>query len=517
MTGDKVNFSCIFIESVELCAKSYFTPMSEQIDNRQVFSLYEVTRSIQKTLSERYSRAYWIKAELNKLNYYQHSGHCYPELVEKRHGKVVTQLRSVLWKDDYRRINAEFQALLNEPLKDGIKILFSAKIDYHPHYGLSLHIQDIDPSFTLGDLEKEKQEAIKRLKAEGVYQQNKRLKMPLLPKRIAVISVETSKGYADFLNVLGEAHQSYGYAFFQMLFPSLLQGDNAVKSMLQQLRRIRRVAHHFDVVIIVRGGGGDIGLSCYNNYALAREVATFPIPVLTGIGHSTNETVTEMVAHQNTITPTKLAEIFVQKCHEFAGPLLKAEERIIDIAQRQITQENQHLRQLWRLFRYGIQQQLLQHRTYLNAAGQHLNQQSQFALQAQAHQLHQSVDKLEYDTLRFSQQQERDLNYASNRIEGEAEQQLQQAEFLLAHQTKWLLQHAVVPVKQGEINVKNLAHYVAIMDPKNVLKRGYSITLHNGKAVTTAADLTPGDSIVTRLYDGSVESVVETTNKSEEL
>ncbi len=490
--------------------------MSEQIDNRQVFSLYEVTRSIQKTLAKRYHQSYWIKAELNKLNYYEHSGHCYPELVEKRNGKVVTQLRAVLWRDDYQRINTSFKALLNEPLKDGIKILFAAKIDYHPHYGLSLHIQEIDPSFTLGDLEKEKQDALKRLRTEGIFNQNKTLKMPLLPKRIAVVSVETSKGYADFLNVLDEAHGTYGYAFFQMLFPSLLQGDNAVKSMTQQLRRIRQVAHHFDVVVIVRGGGGDIGLSCYNHYVLAREVATFPIPVLTGIGHSTNETVTEMVAYKNTITPTKLAEIFVQRCHEFAGPLVKAEERIVETAKRQLLQEQQNLKQLWRLFRYGTQQHILKHRTYLDSVGQHINQQSNYALQYQTDRLSQLQVNLHRQTKNLCQAHNRQLDYKAQQIKSSTEQHLQQARFLLDFESDQLNRLAQQPIEKANFKLENIEHFIKIMDPKNVLKRGYSITLHKGKALTEIDVVKAGDEVETVLYDGQINSVVKQTIKSQD-
>src|SRR5690625_4414591 len=143
--------------------------MAEETEERKIYSLSFVAKSIQKTLAKRYTQAYWIKAEINKLNYYQHSGHCYPELVEKKQGRIRTQLRSTLWKNDFQRINKSFLKLLREPLKDGIKVLIYATIEFHPEYGLSLHILDIDPAFTLGDLEKEKQESIKKLKQKGVF------------------------------------------------------------------------------------------------------------------------------------------------------------------------------------------------------------------------------------------------------------------------------------------------------------------------------------------------------------
>ena len=230
-----------------------------------------------------------------------------------------------------------FLKVLHEPLKNGIYILFSAKISFHALHGLSLRILDIDPSFSLGELEKEKQETIEKIRKEGIFNSNKSLKLALLPKRIAIISAQTSKGYSDFLNVIDG--NTWGYQFFQILFPAHLQGENAVESIMNQLIRIKKVKHHFDAVAIIRGGGGDIGLTCYNNYELSKAIALFPIPVLTGIGHSTNETVAEMVAFKNAITPTELADFLIQKFHNFAVPVQKAQDSIIDKCSQLIRDE----------------------------------------------------------------------------------------------------------------------------------------------------------------------------------
>jgi exodeoxyribonuclease VII large subunit len=148
--------------------------MPQQLENRKIFSLLEVTQSIQKTLTERYTSSFWVKAEMNKLNYYPHSGHCYPDLVEKQDGRVIAQLRSTLWKDDYVRIDQNFLQVLKTPLKDGIKMLFCARITFDPAHGLALRIIDIDPVFSLGELEREKQESIDRLKQEGIFDSNGR-------------------------------------------------------------------------------------------------------------------------------------------------------------------------------------------------------------------------------------------------------------------------------------------------------------------------------------------------------
>src|SRR5690606_11774441 len=217
----------------------------------------------------------------NKLNHYSHSGHCYPELVEKRDGQVVAEMRSVIWRDDYRRINRQFIEMTKEPLKNGITILFQAVISYDPLYGLTLRILDIDPVHALGELQREKLASIDRLKKEGIFAANKALAFPIVPKRLAIISVETSKGYADFLKIL--QHNPWRYHFEQTLFPALLQGDKSVQAIVGQLEQIAKRRNEYDVVAIIRGGGGDVGLSSYNHYLLAAAIARFPIPVLTGI------------------------------------------------------------------------------------------------------------------------------------------------------------------------------------------------------------------------------------------
>ena len=176
--------------------------MSEIINNQKVFSLLEVLSSIQRALTSHYKGSYWIKAEMIKVNRYKYSGHAYPELVEKKDGKVVAQVKGTLWSSRYEEINSRFIHVTKEPLKDGVNIMLRAQVNFDPVHGLSLNILEIDPSFTLGDLEREKQETIKKLRQEDAYDRNKKLSLPLLPQRIAIISVETSKGYADFVNVI---------------------------------------------------------------------------------------------------------------------------------------------------------------------------------------------------------------------------------------------------------------------------------------------------------------------------
>jgi len=442
--------------------------MSELINNKNVFSLYEVTRSIQKTLADRYQTAFWVKAEMNKLNLYQHSGHCYPELVEKKDGKVIAQIKSILWKNEFQNINTAFLQILKEPLKDGIKILFLAKIIFEPTHGLSIHILDIDPSYTLGDLEQEKKETIHKLQAEGIFDKNKTLQLPLLPQRIAIISAESSKGYADFDSVI--KGNPWNYKFFTLLFPSLLQGEKAVTGIIGQLRQIKKVQAHFDMVAIIRGGGGDIGLSCYNHYLLAKEIAMFPLPVLTGIGHSTNETVAEMISYTNAITPTKLAEFLIQKFHNFSVPVQNAESKITDKARRLLMDENRKLQSSIKLFSSATKSILLEGKNDINSLSKSIKLQTKLLF--------------------------------TNKSEG-----IKNLGVKISERSSILIHNSWRDLSHIEKNVNN-------MSPINVMKRGYSITQVNAKSLTNIESIKEGDILKTFLFEGNIESVVKTTNST---
>ena len=463
--------------------------MAEIVNDKKIFSLLEVASSIQNTLASRYKSSFWVKAEMNKLNHYPHSGHCYPELVEKIEGKVIALVKSTLWRDDYLRINQNFVNVVKTPLKDGIKMLFCAKITFDPVHGLALRIIDIDPVFSLGELEREKQQSISMLKTEGIFNQNKTLAFPLLPKRLAIISVQTSKGYADFLKIIGG--NPWGYKFFQVLFPSLLQGDKAVESILYQLGRIKKAADCFDVVAIIRGGGGDVGLSCFNDYKLSREIALFPIPVITGIGHATNETVVEMVSYRNAITPTELADYLLQHFHNFSVPIQRAEEILVNKASRILSDERQRLQHAVRYFRSVTDNVLNSSRHDVRQYVRDLFKQSNATLLQRKQEQISAVYKLRSLT-----------ESLCNRRKQELEQHL----FMLRKDLMAFIRHE-------NTRLANIVKTVAIMHPENVLKRGYTISRVNGKAITSIEQVNTSDTIETIAVDGILESQVITIKK----
>ena len=461
----------------------------------QTFSLYQVCQDIQLTIDKRYKYGYWIKAEINKLNHYTRSGHCYPELVEKRSSKIVAQIRSVIWKTDFERIDQKFRQIAGEPLKDDIKILFFAYVDYHPQYGLSLKIRDIDPNYTMGDLMQAKQETLAKLKKANLINRQKQLQLPVLPKRIAIISVETSKGYADLINILDQAKDDHNLGFFRHLFPAILQGDRAVKTITQQLDNIQKVKHHFDLVAIIRGGGGEVGLSCFNDYQLSKKIAEFPLPVFTGIGHSTNQTVAEMVSHYYAITPTKIAEYLI-------SILLDQKRSVIELA----AQLHRNTTNFINFYTSKLSES--------KSKTHHL---AKYQLRNQIHyQQKLQKDIHIYSTFRLKSEKQR-LTDIPEKIKSSKHQMIVDQKLLIDNNIKMLTRFSKKLIHQQQREMQIVKKNVHHLKPEQVLKRGYSITRFKGKAVTQTKALKKGDSLETQLYDGQVSTTINDikTNENE--
>jgi len=480
----------------------------------EIFTLQQVARSIQKTIEERYNRVYWVKAEMHKLNY-THKGHCYPELVQKENGKLVAEMKGQIWKSNYDRIADNFAKVVKEPLKDGMTLLFSVKINYHPLYGMSLEIVDIDPTFALGELHKEREETIQRLSKEGVLNANQQLAFPLLPKRIAIISVESSKGLSDFYSVINS--NPWGYSYFFMLFQAQLNGDAAIEAIIRQLKRIQKVQHHFDAVAIIRGGGGEIGLSCYNNYNLAKEIATFPLPVLTGIGHSTNITVSEMVAHRNAITPTELADFLIQAFHNFSIPVKEAIASIQHEVTKIFQHENQTLVHELRIFKNETSSAFSSHRNVLRVFQNNvLTSSKQFVL-LERNQLDRRVDRIVSVTKnqqsKYAQKMENEIVNLKREVANKiisSQGWIEDVSVYFRNTSTKRLENELVLLLQMDKNIQ-------LVDPINVLKRGYAIALHNGKSINAKQSLVPGDSVEIITFDQQIQTeIISINNKTHE-
>lgn len=325
--------------------------------NEKVFSLKEVASSVKRTLNARYGSSFWVKAEMIKLNHYPYSGHAFPDLIEKQDDVIVAQMRAVIWSADFKRIKDKFRSCGLSDLTDGITILFRASILFDEFYGLSLRIIDIDTSFTLGEMEKQRMLSIERLKAEGIYSLNSSLSLPAVPKRFAIVSVGSSKGYNDFMQIVRK--HSSRFAIFTHLFPSLLQGDGAINSISEALDRINDVADCFDAVLIIRGGGGDVGLNCYNHYNLCRAVALCKLPVLTGIGHASNQTVAEQIAWRNFITPTDLADFLFSGFNNAYLEVLNLSKQLKSNADSILNTNNERVKLLSESLKHKIENRIL--------------------------------------------------------------------------------------------------------------------------------------------------------------
>ena len=279
-------------------------------------TLSQLQRLVKETLHERFALPVWVSAEISeiKVNY---SGHCYLELVEKGgdNGVPLSQARAVIWRTAYARIAGYFEAETGQRLAAGIRILARVMISYHELYGFSLNILDIDPTFTLGDMERQRQITIERLQREGVWDINRENPLPQVVQRIAIVSSRQAAGYQDFCKELGKSP----YAFSLTLFDAFMQGAGAEDSIVAALDAVADRMDDFDAVVLIRGGGSASDLNCFNAYRLCAHVAQFPLPILTGIGHDKDTSVADMVAHTALKTPTAVAGWLVERMTQTEG------------------------------------------------------------------------------------------------------------------------------------------------------------------------------------------------------
>ena len=276
----------------------------------EAISLYELNRCIRQSLHKALPEAYWLQAELSEVRE-AYNGHCYIELVQKaeKGNTLLAKARGTIWVNIYKILKPYFERETGQRFAAGIKVLLQVTVDYHELYGLSLTVQDIDPTYTLGDMARRRREILQQLETEGVLDINKELSMPLLPQRVAVISAAGAAGYGDFCDQL--MSNPYGFVFYPQLFPAVMQGDRVEDTVIAALDRIAADRDGWDVVVIIRGGGATSDLSGFDTYALAVNCAQFPLPVITGIGHERDDTVLDMVAHTRVKTPTAAAEYLI--------------------------------------------------------------------------------------------------------------------------------------------------------------------------------------------------------------
>lgn len=287
----------------------------------EALSLYDLNALVRRSLEQCLPDEYWVQAELSDVRT-NSTGHCYLEFIQKdsRSNNLIAKARGTIWANVYRLLKPYFEESTGQAFVSGIKVLVQVTVSFHELYGYSLTVQDIDPTYTLGDMARRRREILKQLEEEGVLTLNKELEMPVLPQRIAVVSSPTAAGYGDFCHQL--KNNSRGFFFHTELFPALMQGDRVEESVLSALDAILNRQEDFDAVVIIRGGGATSDLSGFDTYLLAAACAQFPLPIITGIGHERDDTVLDSVAHTRVKTPTAAAEYLIN-CMELAADELE--------------------------------------------------------------------------------------------------------------------------------------------------------------------------------------------------
>ena len=425
-------------------------------------TLYELNELVKETLELGMPDTYWVQAELSEVRV--NNGHCYVEFVQKdrRGNGLVAKARGNIWRNVFAILKPTFERATGQLFTAGIKVLVEVKVLFHELYGYSLNVIDIDPSYTLGDLARKRQEILRQLQEDGVLELNKELPMPVLPKRVAVISSATAAGYGDFSNQL--VNNQCGFYFYTELFQAIMQGEGVEQSILKALDSIYAREQEFDVVVIIRGGGATSDLTGFDTYPLAAAVAQFPLPIVTGIGHERDDTVLDMVSHTRVKTPTAAAEYLISVMQDACDGLTDLTQRLNQGVTTLLASHKERLFRLQARIPTKAMQLLHEGRLYLQHTRHHIIEEALLLLSRRQQNLPQ-----------------------------------------LSH----LLQVAQALIEKRKFQLQLLQQKVSDANPEKLLARGYSITLKDGKVIKDASLLKSGDEIVTRLKQGEATSIIK--------
>ena len=408
----------------------------------------------------------WVIAETSDLRL--NKGHCYMELIEKDgRGTTVSKVGAVIWASAYNSLNGKFQRATGSPIKTGMKVLVLVTATYHSQFGFKAVINDIDPSYTMGDMERQRQEIINRLTLEGIIDMNKQLPWPEVPQRIAVISAEGAAGYGDFMNQLHG--NPYGLQFYTCLFQASMQGAQTVPTVLAALDRINSHLDLFDCVVIIRGGGATSELNSFDNYDLAANVAQFPLPVIVGIGHERDVTVLDYVAGMRVKTPTAAAEWLIQRGTDALAHLNELQEAVVAAVRDTVGQAREHLAYYTSMIPATARRIIDTNRIRLNNDARAIPLAATNLITAQRTRLERVVERVG-DTITQAMQRE--------------QQRLQ-----------------------------SLGDKAALLSPDNTLKRGYALVRVGDRCVTAASQVNPGDSVTMQFATGTAAATVTDVTK----
>lgn len=454
--------------------------------SKQEFSLFDLQKHIQNVLEEKLDHNYHLIAEIGSIQE-NTAGHAYLELIEKDKDsdRLKAKARANIWIYTYRMLKPYFQSVTGSNLSQGMKVSVSVKVLYHPVFGISLNITDIDPEFTLGDIEKKRLEVIRRLEEEGVIDMNKELDLPDVPQRVAVISSQTAAGYQDFMNQL--LNNGFGFRFHTELFPAVVQGNECPNSLAAALEAVLDREDEFDLVVIVRGGGAKSDLACFDDYITAAHIAQFPLPVLTGIGHERDTSIADRVACMQLKTPTAVAEFLIDRLAATDDLLNESRSRMLKTIEDSLRKEHDRLELLSRRLKTSVSNLMLTGNTAFEYAETSLTKAAKQFIQRKKSSL-ENIKK----TIRYAAEQKLKADI----------QKFELINYQLSTATRNYINH--------QNNLLYSAEYrINAYDPKNILKLGYSYTKKDGKPVKDASGLKKDDELTTFFYKGEIKSVVK--------
>jgi len=458
--------------------------------NRHTMKLSDLQEEIREVIQSSFEIPRWISCEIMDMTQ-NYSGHCYLDLIEKdeKSDKVLARARATIWASSYRMLKPYFETSTGYELASGIKILVLARVEFHPVYGLSLNIQDIDPTYTLGDVERKKREIIQRLEMEGVLDMNKEIPLTIVPQKIAVISSMTAAGYEDFIDQL--KGNPYGYQFYTRLFPAVMQGENTEESIIASLEKIFEFESHFDAVVIIRGGGSKSDLACFDSYDLAYHVSQFPLPVITGIGHEQDDTITDLVAHTRLKTPTAVAGFFVDTLASFEGELEDFQDVLINATVSILNEQKLRLQLHQQKYVSGSV-------AIVRARQEHLLKltgNARFRVQQQL----RSNDKL---ITRFMERLRSTAKHIPQRKTIESVHIMQRFRQLIHNK-----------MEGEDKRLEDYDRLLAYAEPGQILRMGFSISRKDGKALKDVKNTWPGTIVETELYRGKFTSKITDIKK----
>lgn len=448
-------------------------------------SLYELTCRIRNAISTQLPGSYWVRAEISEGRQ-NANGHFYCRFIEKNAaGTDIASAAGIIWAGTYVTLRARFERETGQRFGAGIKVLVRVRINFHERYGLSLLVEDIDPSYTLGDMVRRRKEIIEKLTAEGVVNLNKQLVLPRLLLRIAVITSETAAGFGDFCNHL--AHGGHMFNIKIKLFPAIMQGDKVEPSVINALNAVLAESKDWDAVVIIRGGGAVSDLNGFDTYLLAANVAQFPLPVITGIGHDRDETVLDLVANVRCKTPTAVADFLIERLSKELELLENCAATLKVCAQNKLNAQLQRMDSFVALIPLVFSRVIDKEKARYRILSERLPNVIQNVCRGERSRCERLVMRMEMNTKSMIANMQNRLLHVSERLQ------------------------FVVPavLSRQKQRLESCERGIRLAQPERVLKLGFSLTLKDGKAVTDASQLSSGDRIVTRLSNGEVTSRVE--------